>query len=173
MILWPTATLSWLSWLYGRCLYVPSNPAFNSHVKLMIVSWAQSTSVVPFKMRLVETPCYWEVPALCSLVLKFVAFKCLCYTNDSITPPFKCASGDSGLLPERGERMKLTSANSLCPRHLYYDFLLKPYLSYNEIQSFYMGRGPGFAQTNFCLCSGEHLHERPADSAAMEATKTY
>lgn len=28
--------------------------------------------------------------------------------------------------------MKLTSANSLCPRHLYYDFLLKPYLSYNE-----------------------------------------
>lgn len=36
------------------------------------------------------------------------------------------------MLPESEERMKLTSANSLCPRHLYYDFLLKPYLFYNE-----------------------------------------
>ena len=83
-------------------------------------------------MQLTEAPCYREVPTLCSLVLKFVAFKRLCYTNDSITPPFKCASGDSVLLPESEERMKLTSANSPCPRHLYYDFLLKPYLSYNE-----------------------------------------
>ena len=33
------------------------------------------------------------------------------------------------------EKMKLTSANSLCPRHLYYDFLLKRYLSYNEFIS--------------------------------------
>lgn len=58
--------------------------------------------------------------------------KCLCYINDSITPPIKCVSRDSGLQPERVEGMKLTSANSLCPQHLYYDFLLKPYLFSNE-----------------------------------------
>lgn len=34
----------------------------------------------------------------------------------------------------REERVKLTSANSLCPQHLYYDFLLKHYLSYNEFR---------------------------------------
>lgn len=106
-------------------------------------------------MQLIETLCHWEVPLLCSLVLKYVAFKCLCYTNDSITP-LKFASGDNVLPPEREERTKLTSATSLCPRHFYYDFLLKRYLSYNEFSPSTRG---AFAQTNFCLCSGEHSNE--------------
>lgn len=33
------------------------------------------------------------------------------------------------LLPEREERMKLTSANSACPQHSYYGSLLKPPIS--------------------------------------------
>lgn len=85
-------------------------------------------------LQLFKTRCI-SVKFLCSLVLKCVWLKCLSYTNDSITPPFKCASRDSVLLPKSEERMKLTSANSLYPRHLYYDFLLKPYLSYNEFRS--------------------------------------
>lgn len=56
---------------------------------------------------------------------KCVAFKCLCYTNDSITAPFKCLSSDNIFLQGREGRMKLTLANSLYSQHLYYDFLLK------------------------------------------------
>lgn len=87
-----------------------------------------------YKKELSETP---FLRSSCCMLFGFksMAFKCLCNTNDSITPPFKCASRDSVMLPEREERMKLTSANSLCPRPLYYDFLLKPYLSYNEFSS--------------------------------------
>lgn len=67
--------------------------------------------------------------------------------------------------------MKLTSAYSPCPRHLCYDFLLKPYLSYNEFSPSVGRAVPAFAQTHFCLCSGELSNERPADSAALNSMK--
>lgn len=102
----------WL--LLSHWLYQCVQTSFSSIQKTIIVSWAQFTAVILLKCRL----CSWEVPLLCSLVSKFMAFKCLCYTNDSITP-VKFASGDSVLPPERDERTKLTSANSPCPRHFY------------------------------------------------------
>lgn len=46
------------------------------------------------------------------LFWKYVAFRCLCYPNYSISPPFEFASGDNVLSPAREDKMKSTSAYS-------------------------------------------------------------
>ncbi len=128
-----------------NCLYIVLKPAFSllkrkqtNHIFLILINSCLLKPCVTKKFLL--------------MLLKFVAFKCLCCTNDSITSPFKCASWDNVLPPEREEGIKLTSANSLCPQRLYYDFLLKLFL-YNECSFLYKEIIPACAQKNFCLCS--------------------
>lgn len=112
----------------------------------------------PLRSSSTEALCHWEAPLLC-------AFGKVCGLQTPLQHKWfnysflNFAGADNVLPPEKEERTELTSAKSLCPPRVYYDFLLKHYLWHSDL-------GEECVWTNFfffffwgCLFSGERWNE--------------